>query len=507
MVSQTQDTRSSSVRPTLDSVIEQLPNISGWEDQVHAVTHHQSPVFSPRSNIDLSQISAAFAIALHMHQPTIPAGAGGALINNLQYMFEHPYEGDNHNAGTFSYCYSRMADFIPDLVSQGCNPRVMLDYSGNLLWGLQQMGRSDILDNLKRITCDSTYQPYVEWLGTMWGHAVVSSTPTSDLILHIRAWQHYFASLFGWEALARVRGFSPPEMHLPNDPDTLYAFVKALKDCGYRWILLQEHTVETPEGCGLGDRHLPHRLIARNSHGEIESITALIKTQGSDTKLVGQMQPYYEAKTLSPRTLKGQSIPPLVTQISDGENGGVMMNEFPAAFRNAWYEMRDHNGGRSGVVGMTGTEYLESLEQRGITSEAFAPCQPTQQHRIWQRMNLNAVTPDALQAAILDIQKEDADFRLDGSSWTSHISWVEGYQNVTSPITQLSQYFHETIDSQLKGDLSQQTHLTRQHRYRNALLHNLLLQTSCFRYWGQGAWTDYAQEIYRRGTEILMHDF
>jgi len=51
----------------------------------------------------------------------------------------------------------------------------------------------------------------------------------------------------------------------------------------------------------------------------------LIKTQGSDTKLVGQMQPYYEAKTLSPPNL-GPYHP--ITQIGDGENGGVMMNEF-----------------------------------------------------------------------------------------------------------------------------------------------------------------------------------
>jgi len=509
MVFQTQGTSSPSRHLVFSDVVEQLPTISGWEDHVQAVTQEPGPVFNPRSNIALNQVSSAFAIALHMHQPTIPAGAEGELINNLQHMFEHPYEGDNHNAGPFSYCYSRIADFIPDLISQGCNPRVMLDYSGNLLWGLQQMGRTDILDNLKRVTCDPSYQPYVEWLGTMWSHAVVPSTPVPDLILHIRAWQHYFASLFGWDALARVKGFSPPEMHLPNDPDTLYAFVKALKDCGYRWILLQEHTVETLDGHGLGDRHLPHQLIARNSDGEVESIAALIKTQGSDTKLVGQMQPYYEAKTLSPRTVNGKQIPPLVTQISDGENGGVMMNEFPAAFRNAWYDMREQYDGHSGVVGMTGTEYLEALEEMGITTEDFEPCQPVQQHRIWQRVDLDAVNPDAIRNAILDIQKEDPDFRLDGSSWTSSISWVEGYQNVITPINQLSQYFHETVDPLLDnaGTLSQQTQITRQHRYCNALLHNLLLQTSCFRYWGQGAWTEYAQEIYRRGTEILMHDF
>ena len=31
-------------------------------------------------------------------------------------------------------------------------------------------------------------------------------------------------------------------------------------------------------------------------------------------------------------TLAGTSVPPLVTQIADGENGGVMMNEFPPKF-------------------------------------------------------------------------------------------------------------------------------------------------------------------------------
>ena len=116
----------------------------------------------------------------------------------------------------------------------------MLDYSGNLLWGLQQMGRNDVIDNLKKITCEPQYQPYVEWLGTMWSHAVVPSTPIPDIKLHIQAWQHYFAAMFGYDALKRVKGFSPPEMHLPNHPDTLYEYIKALKECGYRWLLVQE---------------------------------------------------------------------------------------------------------------------------------------------------------------------------------------------------------------------------------------------------------------------------
>jgi hypothetical protein len=44
-------------------------------------------------------------------------------------------------------------------------------------------------------------------------------------------------------------------------------------------------------------------------------------------------------------------------------------------------------------------------------------------------------------------------------------------------------------------------------RYRNALFHLLCSQTSCYRYWGEGTWTDYWREIVRRAEEILVHDF
>jgi hypothetical protein len=483
--------------PELPEMIDDLPNICGAESAVQSVTQSDQPIWVPQTNLQLQNISAGFAIALHMHQPTIPAGANGELIGNLQAMFEHPNDGDNYNAGVFAWCYSRMADLIPELVSQGCNPRVMLDYSGNLLWGLRQMGRGDILENLKRVACDRAYQPYVEWLGTMWSHAVVPSTPIPDLKLHMQAWQHQFAACFGWDALARVKGFSPPEMHLPNHPDTLYEFVKALKECGYRWLLVQEHSVETLAGQPLGFKHVPHRLVARNSSGKVLSITALIKTQGSDTKLVGQMQPYYEAKTLSPVVVGGVTIPPLVTQISDGENGGVMMNEFPPAFKQAWGDAR-----HSSTAGFTGSEYLELIAAAGCHPDTYPACQAIGQYRIWQRVEPETATPEAVAEAIQAIQQEQPNFHMDGASWTSDLSWVNGYENVLTPMSQLSAQFHQAIDP-----LSSDPALTQQRRYRNALLHNLLLQTSCFRYWGQGAWTEYAREIARRGEAIVQADF
>ena len=93
-----------------------LPNICGWEAEIKKVVNHNEAIFLPKTNLNLDSIKAGFACALHMHQPTIPAGANGELIGNLQHMFEHQGEGDNHNAGVFAWCYSRMGDWIPELV-------------------------------------------------------------------------------------------------------------------------------------------------------------------------------------------------------------------------------------------------------------------------------------------------------------------------------------------------------------------------------------------------------
>ena len=480
----------------IPEIINGLPNICGFDDQVIKATNSSRAVFEPDTNISLDKIQSAFVIALHMHQPTIPAGGDelttAELINNLQQMFNRPDEEDNYNASMFAWCYSRIADFIRELVGQGKNPRVMLDYSGNLLWGLRQMGKGGILENLKTVTCDEYYSPYVEWLGTMWGHAVVSSTPIPDFTLHMRAWQHHFASIFGWEALQRVKGFSPPEMHLPNHPDVCYEYVKTLKECGYRWLLVQEHTVENLDGSHLSHQHLPHKLVARNSKGEVASITALIKTQGSDTKLVAQMQPFYEAKGLTRMDLNGVTIPPLVTQIGDGENGGVMMNEFPDGFKNAFNQI-----GREGVVSLNGTEYLELIEAAGCTDDSHIPIQPIHQHFVWDRIR-NGGERD-VNEIIEEIKKENHTFHMGGGSWTNNLSWIKGYENVLDPMNKLSVLFHEKLDNKLLDKKG--------YDYRNGLLHLLISQTSCFRYWGQGRWTDYAREICRRGTEIITKNF
>ena len=484
-------------RNSLNPTANDLPNICGHESEITKIANHDRPIFLQDSKIDLDRVKAGFACALHMHQPTIPAGANGELISNLQHMFEHPHDGDNHNAETFAWCYSRMGDWIPELVANGCNPRIMLDYSGNLLWGFEQMQRHDILDNLKKITCDKTYQPYVEWLGTMWSHAVIPSTPIPDIKLHIQAWQQYFAAIFGKEALARVKGFSPPEMHLPNNPDTLYEYIKALKECGYRWLLVQEHSVERLDGSGLhqDDKYIPNRLQARNSQGETISITALIKTQGSDTKLVAQMQPYHEAKGRDRQKIGNISVPSCGSQIADGENGGVMMNEYARDFQPVWYELQNNHD----VVGFNGTEYLELIEVAGVNPQDYPVCQAIGQHKIWQQVDPATATPEKVNKAIAYLQETDHQFHMDGASWTDDLSWVKGYENVLEPMNQLSAMFHQKYDALVEKD----PEITKTKAYQEALLYVLLVETSCFRYWGQGTWTDYARELFRRGEALL----
>jgi len=258
-------------------------------------------------------------------------------------------------------------------------------------------------------------------------------------------------------------------------------------------VLVQEHSIEQPDGRGPERKHLPHRLICRNSEGEEAGIVAIIKTQGSDTKLVAQMQPYYEAKGLSRWELDGKLVPPLVSQIADGENGGVMMNEFPSKYFDV---VRECSGSDTPLMNVS--EYLEHLFATGVSEERLPVLQPLFQKRIWDLFKPGE-GPQKLANVIDELRKEDSRFHVEGGSWTNNISWVRGYDALLGPMERVSSLFYEKV---LKPGVP-----SNEHRYRNALFHLLASQTSCYRYWGQGLWVEYGREICRRATEILNHDF
>jgi hypothetical protein len=145
----------------LAEYIDGLPNICGSEQRIEEAIRARGadPVFLPPGATGFADVNSAYAIALHMHQPLIPAGGPdlrtAPIISNLQWMMDNPGIGDNHNAPVFLSCYKRMGEFVPRLLDEGLAPRVMLEYSGTLLHGLRQMGARDVLDALAGITTDA----------------------------------------------------------------------------------------------------------------------------------------------------------------------------------------------------------------------------------------------------------------------------------------------------------------------------------------------------------------
>jgi hypothetical protein len=144
------------------------------------------------------------------------------------------------------------------------------------------------------------------------------------------------------------------------------------------------------------------------------------------------------------------------------------------------------------------TEYLEYLDSIGLSEADFPAVQPIMQRRIWDRFP-DGAGPEAMEKLIGDLHQEDDRFHMTGGSWTNNISWVRGYEHVLGPMQKASAMFAEKV---LARGVP-----TTERRYRDALLHLLVTQTSCFRYWGEGLWTDFGRELCRRAIGILDRDF
>ena len=107
--------------------------------------------------------------------------------------------------------------------------------------------------------------------------------------------------------------------------------------------------------------------------------------------------------------------------------------------------------------------------------------QPLFQHRVWERFEPGE-GPERLAAVIGELRAGDNRLNLEGGSWTNDISWMRGYGNVLTPMERASALFgkHLLASGVPASDP----------RYRRALFDLLAYETSCYRYWGQGIWTD-----------------
>ncbi len=93
-----------------------------------------------------------------------------------------------------------------------------------------------------------------------------------------------------------------------------------------------------------------------------------------------------------------------------------MMNEFPNGFKQAWWDMVQHGGGKTRVLAVCGTEYLELLADAGCLPEHFPPCQPVGQYQIWQKISADNFPTNAVENAIQGIIKTNPNFHVDGAS-------------------------------------------------------------------------------------------
>ena len=133
----------------------------------------------------------------------------------------------------------------------------------------------------------------------------------------------------------------------------------------------------------------------------------------------------------------------------------------------------------------------------GVSEGDLPVVQPLFQHRIWAKMSPGD-GPDRLAAVSEELRGEDGRFNMEGGSWTNDISWVRGYDSLMIPMERASAAFQERVLAR---------HIpTTDAGYRNALFPLLTAETSCYRYWGQGEWTDYGSELARRTTEIIAND-
>ena len=189
------------------------------------------------------------------------------------------------------------------------------------------------------------------------------------------------------------------------------------------------------------------------------------------------MQPYYEALTLEQQPLGSRHIPSVVTQIADGENGGVMMNEFPEAFLQAHRKARQQNPvgeGHTQTVAINGSEWLELLEQAGVTATDFPEVQAVQQHRLWQQVGSDS-NRETVNAAIEELKANNNGFSMEGPLGPTTSVGLRGTTTFWSRWTNSAQPF-------INVSTSRQKKIHRSRRMRDIKKHFCI----CF-YWKQAA--------------------
>lgn len=440
-----------------------------------------------RENADqkIAKAKAIYVPWLHMHQPLIwfvypnrilnPKKWGEeSLVGNLEKML---YEG-NYDAQKMAMAYANPAKFTTKLREEGFDPKIMLDFSGTLLESLERLSQSNDFNNMyvhvdmkgsdeqlgniieQYKAALAKYPDAIEFTGTGYYHPYFPAIPREDWPAQMSRWREKFKSLFGEQALSKVKGFWLPEMGIPGNEEDLFLLIRNIKKAGYKWLILP--AVENPGACPLESAdgtwnrftlfNEPHTLSATFG-GETESITVVVREPGIDQQSgCGAGGVYDKANWIirERENMKAKLSPALLVPTSDGENGNVMMNQFFFdAFTPFYTRFVD-----SKINSLCVSDYLETMLKKLVgsvkwdkASEVFSPIR----------------------------------IKRKGGSWIGgHQQWLEGDRRlaIKKKIDALSARLHK-LDSK-KGPAE----------YREAEDAVLNSETSCYVYWGSDFWFD-----------------
>jgi len=373
-------------------------------------------------------------------------------------MIESKNTQESWNGKLIARAYKNPAKYILKLKEMGCEPKVMLDFSGILLEALNELSTNGFFDSVevngeivgniikiyKKVL--EKFPESIEFAGTAYAHCYFPVTPEADWYWQIEEWRNVFSKIFGKSKLKRIKGFWLPEMGVPGYGDKLEKLIRTLKEFDYEWIILPIFAVKNYEKMSYEKRisivSKPH-LIEINGESIIAVFSApyyFIDQQAGTTA------EYIYSQCLRAKKFSGKK-PALVITASDGENGNVMMNEFfPQTFTDFFCRKADEK-----VSSITVSEFLKQY---------------------YEGEKLDKV-----------------ELKLIGASWVGgHERWIWGERRakMIRKISEISKKVHESKNEKAKKLL-------------------LLAETSCYVYWGIDWWFDQGKKILKNIDLILQN--
>ena len=383
---------------------------------------------------------------LHMHQPLVFVEE--KLESNLKKMLLSKDSKESWDAKLIARAYKNPATYVEKL--KKFNPKVVLDFSGILLEGLNQL--SDLLENIyvgeekigniiesyKRVLIK--YPNSIEFTGSAYSHCYFPITPERDWKWQIEEWQNVFSSIFGKNQLKKVKGFWLPEMGVPSYGDKLANLIKILRDFGYEWLVLPIFAVKDYNKLTYEQKISlivkPHKIRIKDQ--EI-SVVFSAPYYFIDQQAGASASYIYEQCLKASEFSKNK--PALVITASDGENGNVMMNEFfPQTFTDFHTKVKDDK-----VSSILISEFLE---------------------KFYKGENLDEV-----------------ELSLLGASWVGgHERWIWGEKraNIAKKIDEISKLVNEKANEK---------------NFRELLRLLLIAETSCYVYWGVDYWFSQGEKV------------